>query len=654
MALTESGSTMRVLIYCLVNACFLLALSGHARAEAEGAPSVAPSAEVFGKLPFIVGPQVSPNGTRILAQLGIGKQQLLGIVSTTDPAKPPVLIGLSENELIDFGWVNDDWLFARLGDQSTIDGYSIYTTRLVGVSADGKTIKPIALREAGQHAQPIWIARDGTPRMLVSMQKSIYEGTDFWPSVVEADVSTGKIKPVVDPVMSISSWIADGKGQVRVGVGTDARSGKSRVMYRPNSGSRFETIARRDAGSDETMMVPFAFSSDGKTAVTYSNHEGFTWLYALDLTTFALGDKVVGVAGFDLDGATQNVNRDGLEGVSLTSTRPRTVWMSDHMATMQASLEKALGKDSNPRIISFSNDQKHMIVESGAADQAGLFHYFSAATGQLRPLALRNEALRMDRLGKVSTIKYKASDGVEIAAVLTVPRDRAAARLPLIVMPHGGPYGVRDSEAFDWWSQFLATRGYAVVQPNYRGSGGYGRGFEKLGEGQWGTRMQDDLNDVITHLAGTGLADPGRVCMVGGSYGGYAAMRAAQRDPARYRCAISYAGVSDLIGMKEYDRGFLYGKLLRAYWKEVAPDLKSVSPLNFPEQFGTPILIMHGAKDKRVPIAQSRKLAERLKSAGKSVVYIEQPKGDHHFTREEDRVQFLQEMEAFLKLHNPA
>lgn len=609
---------------------------------------------MFGKLPFIVAPEISPSGSRILAQLGIGKQQVLGIVSTTEASKPPVLIGLSDNELIEFGWVNDDWLYARLGDQSVIDGFSVYTTRLVGISADGKTIKPIALREAGQHAEPIWIAQDGSPRMLVALQKSIYEGTDFWPAVVEADVSTGKIKPVVDPILHISTWIADGKGQVRVGVGTDPRTGKTRVMYRPNSESRFETIVRRDAGSDETLMVPFAFSSDGKSAVTYSNHEGFTWLYALDLQTFTIGEKVVGVAGFDLDGATQNLTRDGLEGVSLTSNRPRRIWMSSHMATLQASLEKAIGKDANPRIISFSKDQKHLIVESGGADQAGVFHYFSAVTGQLRPLAHRNDVLKMDRLGKVSTIKYKASDGVEISAVLTVPRDRPATRLPLIVMPHGGPYGVRDSEAFDWWAQFLATRGYAVVQPNYRGSGGYGRAFEKLGEGQWGTRMQDDLNDVVTHLSGIGLADPGRVCMVGGSYGGYAAMRAAQRDEARYRCAISYAGVSDLVGMKQYDQGFLYGKLSRAFWKEVAQDLKTVSPLNFAEQFGTPILIMHGAKDKRVPVAQSRKLAERLKSLGKPVVYVEQPKGDHHFTREEDRVQFLNEMEAFLKQHNPA
>ena len=225
--------------------------------------------------------------------------------------------------------------------------------------------------------------------------------------------------------------------------------------------------------------------------------------------------------------------------------------------------------------------------------------------------------------------------------------------LAAVVMPHGGPFA-RDSEEWDWWAQFMAERGYAVVQPNFRGSSGYGKAFGEKGEGQWGLAMQDDVNDALAELVKLGIADPKRAAIVGASYGGYAAMRAAQRDGALYRCAVSFAGVSDLPALLRYDRAFLNSGRSSDWLKKQAPDLKSVSPINFPENFSTPILLVHGKLDQSVPVKQSRELAEKLKKAGKKHKYVEQPKGDHHFSREEDRLTFLREMEAFLAAHNPA
>ena len=167
-------------------------------------------------------------------------------------------------------------------------------------------------------------------------------------------------------------------------------------------------------------------------------------------------------------------------------------------------------------------------------------------------------------------------------------------------------------------------------------------------------KMQDDLNDAVAHLAKEGIADPKRVCIVGGSYGGYAAMRGAQRDGGLFRCAVSFAGVSDMGALARYDRGFLDGREYKSALARKAPDFAAVSPVNFAGQFGAPILLIHGKLDLTVPVKQSREMAERLNAAGKPYRYIEQPLGDHHFSREADRLQFLQEMDSFLRTHNPA
>ena len=253
----------------------------------------------------------------------------------------------------------------------------------------------------------------------------------------------------------------------------------------------------------------------------------------------------------------------------------------------------------------------------------------------------------------MKTITYNAADGLEIPAVLTLPKGVEARNLPAIVMPHGGP-AARDSESWDWLVQMLANRGYAVIQPNYRGSTGYGTKFERLGDGEWGLKMQDDLNDARKWMVDQGIADPNRICMMGGSYGGYAAMRAAQRDGNLYKCAISFAGVSDMENQADYDRQFLYGKRWNQNLQRKAPDFNAISPVKHAAQFGAPILLVHGKDDKRVPVKQSREMAEQLKKAGKTYVYVEQPEGDHFFSREEDRVQFLKLMDDFLKKYNPA
>ena len=609
----------------------------------------------FATLPFMSGPELSPDGRRVAAKLGVQGKQVLAIVDLFDKTKrPPVVLGLGENDLLSWSWVNDDWLVIRVGSVVNAEGVDFYVTRVAGVKSDGTMFKPIGYREGGESARVVWTAQDGTPRILLSRQKSIYSNDpDFWPSVEDVDVSTGKARMVVGPQANVWDWYADASGAVRMGIGYDDNSRTSRLLYRPDGKGAFRVLDRANQRRDERLTVPYLMTSGAAASVTISDSGGYDALHELDLSTLTVGKQVYNVEGYDIDGVVMAPDGARVAGVAYTSDRSRMHWMDPALAEIQAILDKAVGTRA-AAIMSTSRDQKKMLVQVGDASQPGSIYYFDAGSGEaMYRIADINGATKSATLGPVSTFRYKARDGLSIEAVMTLPKGRSAKGLPLILMPHGGPEA-RDSASYDWWAQFLADRGYAVVQPNYRGSTGYGTKFLKAGDGEWGLKMQDDLNDVVDDLANKGTIDPKRVCIVGASYGGYAALRGAQRDGGRYKCAISYAGVSDLNGMITYDGKFLNAKASKASWKQSAPDLKAVSPIYHAAEFSTPILIMHGKKDRRVPVAQSRRMVDKLKAAGKVVEYVEQPEGDHYFSREGDRFDFLTAMERFLKRYNPS
>ncbi len=231
--------------------------------------------------------------------------------------------------------------------------------------------------------------------------------------------------------------------------------------------------------------------------------------------------------------------------------------------------------------------------------------------------------------------------------------------LPLIVHPHGGPFGIRDTDNYDDWVQLLANRGYAVIQPNFRGSGGYGASFELLGSGQIGRAMQDDLDDAVAHLVREGIVDPARVCMVGASYGGYAAVWAAIRNPEIYRCAASWAGVMHFERQLAHDSNYLFGRTRGRHWDSVDGDqtnfdLDDVSPAVQVARLTRPVLLAHGEKDNRVPFDQYRLMAGRARSEGVPLETLVLPESGHGFSGVEDEQAWFDALVAFLARHNPA
>ena len=313
------------------------------------------------------------------------------------------------------------------------------------------------------------------------------------------------------------------------------------------------------------------------------------------------------------------------------------------------------------RLDSWNTDFTRMIMFTTGGDDSGTYWLVDIAKGSARPFGYAYPAIKPEDVGPSRMVDWKAADGLALRGVLTLPPGAAPKNLPLVVLPHGGPEA-RDYARFDWWAQAFAARGYAVFQPNFRGSGDLGVAFRNAGFGQWGRKMQTDVSDGVAELARQGIADPKRACIVGASYGGYAALAGVTVQHGLYRCAVSVAGVSDPAGMVRMtiERGNGPDESTR-YWKTFMgvttvsdPALDAISPLKLAACADAPILLIHGKDDIVVPPAQSETMEAALRAAGKPVELIWMPDEDHWLSREATRTLMLKSAVAFVEKYNPA
>ncbi|MXO62855.1 alpha/beta fold hydrolase [Altererythrobacter oceanensis] len=612
--------------------------------------------EYFATLPTFSNPTLSPDGTKIAVEMAVDGEQRMVIIGL-DGSSKPVVVSAGETEIWDIDWVGNDWLVLNVVFDGRISERSLFgeetqMSRLIAFKADGTDLHTLESKKdkpLANGGNVIWTGDDENPEILISYPTSVFwKDPGFFPLVMRVNVPKNRFSLELNPHEQVRNYYTDADGVIRFGVGHERGGRRVRLIYRDGAGSNLKE--RAWAEGDDDLPVPSVFLEDGKSAIALATVDGYQGAYKLDLETMTFGEKVYGVNGYDLDGI---ITVDGeLAGYTWVDTVRQNFWIDPRLKTAQELLDLTFpGKKVS--ILTTDDDRNRVVASIGTAAGPSEYYLLDVAKKDVRLLAKPLEQLARGGNGSVTTVTYSARDGLKIPAILTLPPGREAKGLPLIVLPHGGPRA-RDIERWDWWSQFLADRGYAVIQPNYRGSTGFGKAFVDAGDGEWGLKMQDDVDDAVTWAVEKGLADPERVCIVGGSYGGYVAMRAAQRNPDIYRCAISFAGVSDMPRMLRYSSDSYFGPSSREYWLGRADDLARVSPINHVDKFGIPILLVHGKEDWRVPINQSRELAEKLKAAGKDVVYIEQAEGDHFFSRMADRAQFLEEMEKFLDKHNPA
>ena len=325
---------------------------------------------------------------------------------------------------------------------------------------------------------------------------------------------------------------------------------------------------------------------------------------------------------------------------------------------LDESIPQVIGEGYRFRPESYAEDPRKMIVYSEGADDAGSYYFIDFSTGATASVGTNHPDLPAEWIAVKQQISYKAADGLQIHGLLTLPPFKGNKNLPLVVLPHGGPKA-HDNVAFDWQSQVLASRGYAVLQPNFRGSTGYGVDFENAGHGEYGRKMQTDLSDGVRWLVSQGIADAKRVAILGASYGGYAALAGATIDTGIYNCAVSIAGISDcaaFVAWKDNTTGntgsdaVLYWKLFmgpESGWDEISPDKQAAKA-------SCPVLLIHGTDDTVVPIDQSRRMESALKAAGKSVEFVTYAGQDHWETVGTARIEMMKSALAFLAKHNPA
>jgi dipeptidyl aminopeptidase/acylaminoacyl peptidase len=369
------------------------------------------------------------------------------------------------------------------------------------------------------------------------------------------------------------------------------------------------------------------------------------------MKTMALGPVLFEKPGYDVEGGViPNFNRNRMIGVSLTENRDREYWLDPDWQVIQQMMDEQFGA-GNAHIVSRDRKDEKLVFFVAKPSQPGGYYIYDTVSGRLSLLGWSHPLLADASLNPMSTMIYTARDGVKIPAVVTMPRHRLGEKnLPVVVLPHGGPFGARQQEEFGPfpWHQALAEQGYVVIEPNYRGSGGYGKEFVMLGRRPdgYGMKMQDDLNDAVTWFARQGTIDPKRACIMGWSYGGYAAAR----------CAIAGAGIYDFPMMIAWDKNNL-GRF-SARFQATSADPAEISSARHANGKWAPILIVAGLRDQRIPIEQPRTLVSRLKGAGKrenvDFRYIEQRQGTHNLPYEDVATQFLEETLAWLTRWNPA
>jgi dipeptidyl aminopeptidase/acylaminoacyl peptidase len=594
--------------------------------------------EDFFRKPDKIMLRLSPSG-RYLAYMEPYERRLNVFVKDMESGEVTRVTGDTRRDIPGYLWANDE----RLVYAQDRDGDENY--RLHAVGRDGSSRLDLTPFEDVK-CSLVDDLEDVEDEILFQMNRRNKEVFD----VFRLNVKTGDMEMIAENPGNIQSWKTDHEGRLRVAQTTDGVN--TSILYRPEETDDWRTVATYNF---KEAASPLFFTFDNRSLYVASNvGRDREALFEFDLTTGKETRLIYEHPEVDVTALLKSKRRKVVTGVAYETDRLHYHFFDAERERIQRFLDEKLPGYEN-HLTSHSRDETRYVVYSASDRTRGSYHYLDTRTMELTKLFDLSPWLPEEQMAPMEPITYASRDGLTIHGYLTLPAGRPARDLPLVIHPHGGPWH-RDSWGFNPEIQFLANRGYAVLQMNFRGSTGYGRTFLEAGFGEWGLAMQDDVTDGVRWAVERGIADPERVAIYGGSYGGYAVLAGLTKTPDLYACGISYVGVSNL---------FTWLEAIPPYWKPYlemvhemvghpekdAERFRRTSPFFNAEKIRVPLFVAQGANDPRVRKEESDQIVEALRERGVPVEYMVKDNEGHGFHNEENMFEFYRAMESFLGRH---
>ena len=623
----------------------------------------------FGAVESVQSPDLSPDGTMMsyLAPRAAGGNALY-VVPVDGSAPPKSLLAASGDPDVfqSCSWVAKTRLICTIGALGRASGYVVGASRIIALDSDGTNIKVVTKRDDvratyantfGGRVVDLLPNEDGSVLMLnwnvpkdgagtlVRNDKQGY-------SLDHVDTRTLRAKPLTPASVESGEYITDGLGTVRImGVsrftGDYTRTGVIRYKYKTKVGGNWLDLSEYDTTTDSGFN-PFAIDPAQDIVYGFQKHQGRFALF-----TRSLGDRPQETLLFsrpdvDVDELIYLGRKRRVIGVSYATEQRSAVYFDDALVKLRTSLSKALPGAPLIGYEGASDDEQKLLLRASSDKDPGTLYLLDRATKQMRPLMLVRPELQGYTLAEVRSVQVRAGDGTMIPAYLTSPPGSAGKNLPAIVMPHGGPES-RDEWGFDWLAQYFAHQGFVVLQPNFRGSAGYGEAwFMNNGYQSWRTAI-GDVSDAGRWLVAQGIADPKRLAILGWSYGGYAALQSGATAPDLFKAIVAIAPVTDLAAHRDRDSAGDSRARLRRLRIGTGPHVTEGSPYRNADRFAAPVMLFHGDLDQNVMVNQSKMMEEALKARGKSVQLVLYPGLAHSLARADARADMLGKSNAFLR-----
>lgn len=642
--------------FILSTSIFAIASPLHAQVR-----TVVEDAKAFGARESARGVSVSPDGKHVVILMaGPGASTLAKVFDVDGASATTALVSQGQKDAIKWcQFASNTALVCKFGGNLDQAGDLIGYSRLVRVDLDGKNLKPLGQSSSAydEHIRQFdgsildWMP-DSENQVLMAREyvpEAGKTGTRMVRSqeglgVDRVDIGSVRSTNVEPPRPYVSGFATDDRGNLRLRYiakmdpASQLLTGQTDIDYRPIGTNNWKRLG--STGVDQASdMDPLAVEASTNSLYYLRKLDGRQALYRMPLDGTMQSTLVAKSGVVDIDDVVRVGRGQKVIGYTFADETRHAIYFDKDYAALAAKLATALPGNPGIDFVDASKDSNMQVIMAASDTMPGTYYLLDQRTKSLSPLMNVRPALDDYKMSTVKPVSYKAKDGTVIPAYLTLPASGRANNLPAIVMPHGGP-SARDEWGFDWLAQFLAARGYAVIQPNYRGSSGYGDQFEnENGFKNWRTSISD-VNDAAEYLVGQGIADPKRLAILGWSYGGYAALQSAITAPGRYKAVVAIAPVTDLGMVKEEAKGYTNEDIVAEFVGN-GEHIESGSPLRHASDIKVPVLLAHGDLDSNVGVNQSAKMADALRAANSPVEFLRYPNLDHQLDDSNARVEML-------------